>query len=44
VHRVTRRVPVEMVSEERIRLHRVPDQPHTVVFGLARGSVRTHRW
>jgi hypothetical protein len=36
VHRVTRRVPAEMLSEERIRLHRVPDEPHTVVFGLAR--------
>ena len=36
VHRVTRRVPVEMLAEERIRLHRVPDEPHTVVFGLAR--------
>ena len=35
VHRVTRRVPVEMLAEERIRLHRVPDEPHTVVFGLA---------
>jgi transposase len=36
VHRVTRRVPVEMLAEEGIRLHRVPDQAHTVVFGLAR--------
>jgi transposase len=36
VHRVTRRVPVEMLAEERLRLHRVPDEPHTVVFGLAR--------
>lgn len=36
VHRVTRRVPVEMLVEERLRLHRVPDDPHTVVFGLAR--------
>jgi transposase len=36
VHRVTRRVPAEMLAEERIRLHRVPDEPHTVVFGLAR--------
>lgn len=25
-----------MLAEERIRLHRVPDEPHTVVFGLAR--------
>jgi hypothetical protein len=36
VHRVTRRVLVEMLAEERLRLHRVPDEPHTVVFGLAR--------
>lgn len=36
VHRVTRRVPVEMLAEEQVRLHRVPDEPHTVVFGLAR--------
>ena len=36
VHRVTRRVPVEMLAEERVRLHRVPDEAHTVVFGLAR--------
>ena len=36
VHRVTRRVPADMLAEERARLHRVPDEPHTVVFGLAR--------
>ena len=36
VHRVTRRAPGEMLAEERARLHRVPDVPHTVVFGLAR--------
>lgn len=36
VHRVTRRVPTEMLAEERARLHRVPDEPHTVVFGLSR--------
>jgi hypothetical protein len=35
-HRFTRRIPVEMLAEERARLHRVPDEPHTVVFGLAR--------
>jgi transposase len=35
-HRVTRRVPDQMLAEEATRLHRVPDQPHTVVFGLAR--------
>jgi transposase len=36
VHRVTRRVPAQMLAEEATRLHRVPDEPHTVVFGLAR--------
>ena len=36
VHRITRRVPAEMLAEERARPRRVPDEPHTVVFGLAR--------
>jgi hypothetical protein len=36
VHRLTRRAPAEMLAEEQARLHRIPDQPHTVVFGLAR--------
>ena len=36
VHRLTRRPPIEMLAEERSRLHRLPDSPHTVVFGLAR--------
>ncbi len=36
VHRVTRRVPGQMLAQERQQLHRVPEQPHTVVFGLAR--------
>jgi transposase len=36
MHRVTRRAPAEMLAEERPRLHRVPDEPHTVVFGVAR--------
>ena len=36
VHRVTRRVPVEMLAEERLRLHPVPVHPHTVAFGLTR--------
>jgi transposase len=35
-HRVTRRAPADLLAEERARLHRVPDEPHTVVFGLAR--------
>jgi transposase len=36
VHRVTRRIPVEMLAEERGRLHPVPEHPHTVAFGLTR--------
>ncbi len=36
MHRVTRRAPADMLAEERVRLHRVPDEAHTVVFGLAR--------
>ena len=36
VHRVTRRIPVEMLAEERLRLHPVPAHPHTVAFGLTR--------
>src|ERR1051325_35314 len=36
VHRVTRRAPVDMLVEERARLHRLPEQPHTVAFGVTR--------
>jgi transposase len=36
VHRVTRRAPVEMLAEERLRLHPVPAEAHTVAFGLTR--------
>ena len=36
VHRVTRRVPAEMLAEERARLHVLPAHPHTVAFGLTR--------
>jgi transposase len=35
-HRVTRRAPVEMLAEERARLHPLPAQPHTVSFGVTR--------
>lgn len=35
-HRVTRRRPVEMLAEERARLHPVPAHPHTVAFGTTR--------
>lgn len=36
VHRITRRVPAEMLAEERVRLHRVPDTPATASFGVTR--------
>ena len=35
-HRVTRRAPVELLAEERQRLHRLPEQPYTAVFGETR--------
>ncbi|MBC9075137.1 IS21 family transposase [Mycobacterium canettii] len=36
VHRVTRRVPAEMLAEERIRLHSLPAHPYTAAFGVTR--------
>ena len=36
VHRVTRRVPAEMLTAERVRLHQLPARPHTVSFGVTR--------
>lgn len=36
VHRVTKRVPVEMLTEERLRLHPVAARAHTVAFGTTR--------
>jgi Mu transposase, C-terminal domain len=36
VHRVTRRIPAEMLAEERARLHPVPAHPYTAAFGVAR--------
>ena len=35
-HRTTRRRPVEMLAEERARLHPVAAVPHTVAFGTTR--------
>ncbi|HEU5003242.1 MAG TPA: IS21 family transposase [Actinomycetota bacterium] len=35
-HRVTRRAPGEMLAEERPRLHRLPEHPYTVAFGVTR--------
>jgi len=36
VHRETRRIPAEMLAEERHRLHPVPQRPFTAVFGQSR--------
>jgi hypothetical protein len=36
VHRETGRAPVEMLAEERSRLHRLPEAPLTTVFGETR--------
>ncbi len=36
VHRVTRRVPAEMLAEERARLHPLPAHPWTAAFGVTR--------
>jgi len=35
-HRVTGRIPAEMIREERRRLHPLPDAPHTICFGETR--------
>ena len=35
-HRVTRRAPVEMLAEERHRLHRLPERAYTAAFGVTR--------
>jgi hypothetical protein len=35
-HRATRRPPAEMLAEERLRLHPLPEQPYAAVFGVAR--------
>ena len=35
-HRGTRRIPAEMVVEERARLHPLPEEPYTLAFGAAR--------
>ena len=36
IHRETRRVPAELLAEERLRLHPVPEQPFTAAFGETR--------
>jgi transposase len=35
-HRATRRAPDEMLAEERQRLHPLPEQPYTAIFGVSR--------
>jgi hypothetical protein len=42
-HRVTRRPPVEMLAEERARLHPVPEHPYTLAFGQSRTVGTTTR-
>jgi hypothetical protein len=41
VHRVTRRAPVDMLAQERARLHPLPATPHTVSFGVTRTVAAT---
>ena len=36
VHRVTRRPPIEMLTEERHRLHALPERPYTAALGETR--------
>ena len=36
VHRTTKRVPADMLEQERARLHPVPALPHTITFGETR--------
>lgn len=36
IHRETRRAPLEMLGEERFRLHQVPEHPYTAAFGTTR--------
>ena len=35
-HRITRRAPVEMLTQEQARLHRLPAAPFTATFGVTR--------
>ena len=36
VHRTTRAIPDEMLAEERLRLHPLPERAYTTVYGLTR--------
>ena len=40
-HRVTRRAPIEMLEQERARLHPIPASAHTVAFGVTRTVAAT---
>jgi hypothetical protein len=40
-HRITRRIPAEMLLEEQPRLHRLPAHPYTIAFGESRTVGRT---
>lgn len=40
-HRVTRRIPAEMLIEEQRHLHRLPSEPYTLAFGESRTVGRT---
>ena len=35
-HAMTRRIPAEALADERPHLHRIPDDPYAVAFGLSR--------
>jgi hypothetical protein len=35
-HAATRRIPTQALADERRHLHRVPDEPYSVTFGLSR--------
>ncbi len=36
VHATTRRIPAEMLAEEQVALHRLPERPFTACFGVTR--------
>jgi len=36
VHASTHRIPAELLVEERLRLHRLPEHPYTAAFGVTR--------
>lgn len=36
VHSTTKRIPAQLLTQEALRLHPVPDSPHTITFGETR--------